>query len=129
MKIWVDDVRSAPNGYIWLKSVNGAKSYIETNERICKEFMQKYHDEMQTATTNTLKDTRRLLNFAGRRCIELINIDHDAGEYASDGGDYIKLLDWLEEKGYNIPIHIHSMNPVGVENMRRIIRRNNWKEV
>ena len=28
--------------------------------------------------------------------IELIDIYHDAGEYAYDGGDYIKLLNWLE---------------------------------
>lgn len=46
-----------------------------------------------------------------------------------DGGDYIKLLDWFEETGRNYPIHIHSMNPVGVENMRRIIKRNGWKEI
>lgn len=45
------------------------------------------------------------------------------------GGDYIKLLDYLEETERNYPIRIHSMNPVGVENMRRIIRRNGWTEV
>ena len=61
--------------------------------------------------------------------IELIDIDHDAGEYANLGGDYINLLNWLEETGRNYPIRIHSMNPVGVANMRRIIQRNNWKEV
>ena len=62
--------------------------------------------------------------------ISLIDIDHDAGDYASDGGDYVKLLDWFEETGRNYyPIHIHSANPVGVENMRQIIRKNNWKEV
>lgn len=61
--------------------------------------------------------------------IEFIDIDHDAGDYASDGGDYIKLLDWLEETGRDYPIHIHSMNSVGVENMRRIIQRNGWKEI
>ena len=61
--------------------------------------------------------------------IDLIDIDHDAGIYASDGGDYIKLLDWLEETGRNYPIRIHSMNPVGIANMRRIIQRNGWKEV
>ena len=60
---------------------------------------------------------------------ELIDIDHDAGEYTVFGGDYIKLLDWLEETGRNYPIHIHSMNPVGVENMRAIIKRNGWVEV
>lgn len=61
--------------------------------------------------------------------IEVIDIDHDAGDYAYDGGDYIKLLDWLEETSQSYPIHIHSMNPVGAENMRRIIRKNHWKEV
>ena len=61
--------------------------------------------------------------------IEVIDIDHDAGEYVDCGGDYIKLLDWLEETGRSYPIRIHSMNPVGRENMRAIIRRNGWKEV
>ena len=61
--------------------------------------------------------------------IELIDIDHDAGDFACDGGDYIKLLDWLEETGRNYPIRIHSMNPVGIENMRRIIQKNGWVEV
>jgi hypothetical protein len=59
--------------------------------------------------------------------VELIDIDHDAGEYGPP--DYIKLLDWLEETGRNYPIHIHSANAVGVENMRRIIERNGWREV
>ena len=61
--------------------------------------------------------------------IDIIDIDHDAGDYATDGGDYIKLLDWLEEQNLSLPIHIHSMNPVGVANMKRIIERNHWKEV
>jgi hypothetical protein len=57
-----------------------------------------------------------------------------AGDYVSDGGDYIKLLDWLEETKPlfwldTIRFHIHSMNPVGAENMRAIIKRNGWKEV
>ena len=60
--------------------------------------------------------------------IEIIDIDHDAGYHASDGGDYIKLLEWFEETDRNYLIHIHSMNVVGVENMRRIIERNGWEE-
>lgn len=46
---------------------------------------------------------------------------------APDG--YTRLLDWLEETGRSYPIRIHSMNPVGIENMRAIIKRNNWEEV
>lgn len=62
----------------------------------------------------------------------LIDLDHDAGDYVSEGGDYIKLLDWLEAKnivdtGYSF--HIHSMNPVGIQNMRAIIKKNGWREI
>ena len=105
MKLWIDDVRSAPQGYIWIKSVNEAIRYIE----IYSEYVD---------FDNVVVD-----------CIELIDIDHDAGLYAQFGGDYIKLLDWLEQTGRNYPIHIHSMNPVGIKNMRAIIQRNGWKEV
>lgn len=99
MKIWVDDVRPAPEGYYWCKSVNETKDVI-------KRYMQ------------------------WNMRIELLDMDHDAGDFASDGGDYIEILNWLEE--YMIcyfPIRIHSMNPVGVENIRRIIQRNGWNEV
>lgn len=106
MKIWVDDVRPAPAGYTWARTVNRAKEIIISNEELLR--------------INLYKSTY---------CIELIDIDHDAGDYASDGGDYIKLLDWLEETGRNYPIRIHSMNPVGVMNMRAIIQRNGWTEV
>ena len=117
MKIWVDDVRPAPDGYVWVKSVNEAELLIVS---------KKSYENMINSFDGGL---RKLYEFGNDTHIELIDIDHDAGEYASDGGDYIKLLDWLEEKGYNIPIHIHSMNPVGVANMRRIIQRNGWIEV
>ena len=79
-----------------------------------------------------LENANRLAEEEGfneRMVLELIDIDHDAGEYAQYGGDYIRLLDWLEETGRNYPIRIHSMNPVGVANMRAIIQRNGWKEV
>mgnify|MGYP003311467616 CR=1 FL=1 len=79
------------------------------------------------------EEEKRVIDFTDRVfCpyeIELIDIDHDAGDYAKYGGDYIRLLDWLEETGRNYPIRLHSMNPVGVENMRRIIQKNGWKEV
>ena len=105
MKLWIDDVRPAPKGYIWLKTVNEAIRYIE---------IYGYYLDFD----NNLVDL-----------IEVIDTDHDAGNYAQYGGDYIKLLDWLEETGRNYPIHIHSMNPVGVANMRAIIRKNGWEEV
>ena len=98
MKLWIDDVRPAPQGYIWRESVDGTIVSILYAEK------------------NNIE-------------IELIDLDHDAGDYAEFGGDYIKLLDWLERTGRNYPIRIHSANPVGVINMRRIIQRNGWTEV
>ena len=56
-----------------------------------------------------------------------IDLDHDAGDFAFDGGDYIKFLDWLEEHKVDftkIAWRIHSYNPVGVQNMIAILRRN-----
>lgn len=95
-KIWVDDIRYPPNtDWIWVKSVNQAKTLIEILENTDSEM--------------------------------LISLDYDAGDYGPS--DYIKILDWLEETGRNYPIHIHSMNVVGVANMRAIIERNNWKEI
>ena len=112
MKLWIDDTRPAPDGYIWCKSVNQTKELIEYRERLNRVYV--------CHTSRGIEDEDE---------IELIDIDHDAGNYAWDGGDYIKLLDWLEETGRNYPIHIHSMNPVGVENMRRIIQKNGWREI
>lgn len=126
MKLWIDDVRPAPEGYVWCKSVNEAKREIElaehTEERLYKEalYCLDYMDK---------QGYHRKIEMCNERSLELIDIDHDAGEYASDGGDYIKLLDWLEETWRKYPIRIHSMNPVGVANMRAIIEKNGWKEV
>lgn len=117
MKLWIDDVREPPKGYYWIKSVNEAKAFI-INAEFCQalnEFSEKYNP---------------LINDDGiNHAIELISIDHDAGDYACYGDDYIKLLEWLEATGRNYPIHIHSMNVVGVQNMRAIIQHNNWQEV
>lgn len=112
MKLWVDDIRPAPNGYIWCKSVNEAKVRISMVEKR----NWRYLSHMNGGIPEEYE-------------IELIDIDHDAGDFEYAGGDYIKLLDWLEETNRNYPIKIHSMNPVGAENMRRIIQKNGWTEV
>ena len=99
MKLWIDDVRPAPSN-----------EYLTCKSvNLAKGIIQYFEKNFQP--------------------LELIDIDHDAGDYAGMGGDYIKLLDWLEETGRNYPIRIHSMNVVGVENMRAIIQRNGWTEV
>lgn len=59
----------------------------------------------------------------------LLDLDHDAGNYAKLGGDYYKILDWCEGHGYKPVVHFHSMNPVGVEKMRQIAQYNHWEEI
>ena len=107
MKIWVDDLRTAPEGYRHVTNVDEAKKVI----------MQLYNPH----THNCPK-------------VEILDLDHDAGLW-SNLGDFIDILKWLEkkqnEKGWviNFPIRIHTMNPVGRENMRAVIQKNGWKEI
>lgn len=55
------------------------------------------------------------------------DLDHDLGDFAKDGGDAIKLIDWLVEnyhdKNMNFKFHFHSMNPVGVGNMKNAVSK------
>ena len=95
MKIWLDDLRQAPEGFETARSVNEAIGLIERAE-------------------------------AEGLSIEMIDLDHDLGDYFADGGDAIKLLDWLAERGTFYPVTIHTANPVGKANMERMIERY-WK--
>ena len=95
MKIWLDDVREAPSGFMLAHSVNEAIALVESAEKRGES-------------------------------IEVIDCDHDLGDYYADGGDGIKLLDWLCERGTFYPIALHTANPVGRDNMQRLINRY-WK--
>lgn len=102
MKLWVDDLRPAPHGYTWVKTVDDAITMI-------KWYEHQFNDD-------TI----------------LIDLDHDAGKFVDRGGDYIKLLDWLEQEGIvdtSYFFHLHTMNSVGRQNMRAIIQHNGWKEI
>lgn len=107
MKIWVDDVRPAPEGYVWCQSTNHALRTIVANA-----------DE-----------------------VEIIDLDHDAGDFAKVGGDFINVLKELERlcrlgtcelwtaRCNNYKFRLHSMNPVGVQNMRAILQKHGWTEI
>lgn len=116
INLWVDDIRPIPvrrgmtGSWLQVRSVNEAKQAI-------KEFLdlEKNFDDFDGHDSLTL----------------VINLDHDLGDYAKDGGDAIKILDWIEAEGIctdNFVFKIHTANPVGRENMLRIIRKNNWRE-
>ena len=129
MKLWIDDVRPAPDGYVWCKSVNETITSIKLIDEMLLDLngqLDRHYSYHPVRQESRIREIQLAINNTE---IELIDIDHDAGDFAHLGGDYIKLLDWLEETGRNYPIRIHSMNPVGRENMRAIIRRNGWTEV
>ena len=92
IKIWVDDLRPVPAGYVGAKSVNEAITLIEEIEH-------------------------------NGGSIAVIDLDHDLGDYATDGGDAIKLLDYLAERETFYPVAFHTANPVGRANMERVLRR------
>lgn len=104
IKLWVDDVRLAPEGYIWVKSVDETKLFIQNH-----------------------------VSADGVVGIDEFNLDHDAGDFYAAGGDYIKILDYLEECQkimnwkINATFKFHSMNPVGVQNMKNICVAARWK--
>lgn len=114
MKIWIDDIRPAPEGYVWCTSVNKTIETIEKFESAVENYLDEW--DFPPAEIWDMK-------------IELLDMDHDAGDFYYCGGDYIKILEWMEQTGRSYPIRIHSMNVVGCENMRRIIKKNGWKEV
>ena len=92
MKLWLDDIRKAPDDYIECHSVNQAIRFIEEN----------------------------MFN------VEELDLDHDLGDFAIDGGDAICLLDWCVENNFYPKVVIHTANPVGRRNMERLIERH-WK--
>ena len=93
VKLYVDDIRSTPDRF-----THRAHSVNEAISMI--EQFEKNGD-----------------------VIELISLDHDAGAYHKDGGDFINILDYLVERQKFYPVTFHTANPVGRENMRRIVNK------
>lgn len=69
MKIWLDDIRPAPNGYLHCHSVNEAIELIKTT----------------------------------KESIELLDLDHDLGDYAFDGVTELNCLTILQKLSNIIP--------------------------
>lgn len=61
MKLWIDDVRPAPKGYVWCTTVSAAKFAIQGEEDYARTFPNDGYG------------------------IEILDIDHDAGSYVSIG--------------------------------------------
>ena len=93
MKLWLDDIRPAPPEY----------DYSAGSVNAAKMMIESAEDLGEP--------------------IEVLDLDHDLGDNAWDGGDGIKLIDWLIERETFYPIKLHTANPVGRANMQRTIER------
>ena len=99
MKLWMDDLRPAPEGWVWAKSAAEAKRYLETGE---VEEASLDHDlgEVQEEPGGA----------SGARTL------------AEDGSSLVR---WMAETGHwpKRKPTVHSMNPVGGAYMRSMIER------
>lgn len=93
IKIWLDDIRPLPPNY--------------------------------THLAHSVNEAKKIVINAeqNNKTISIIDCDHDLGDYAHDGGDGIKLLDWLVERNTLYPIQLHTQNPVEKMNMQRTLNR------
>jgi hypothetical protein len=94
VRIWIDDLRPAPKGYIWCKTYNQAISTLE------------YHIWCEGG-------------------IEEVCFDHDLGEDKS-GYDIAKYM--VENQIWTKGFSVHSMNPVGRQNIISLLTHYGYKQ-
>ena len=98
--IYIDDMRQPVNSdWIWVKTYREAINYLIN--------LTDYLDIIDDPVDLT------------------IDFDHDLGEEKS-GYDIAK---WLVENGEKGKFRIHSMNPVGANNIRQLLKHYGWTEV
>ena len=63
-------------------------------------------------SARSVNEAKTLIREAERNGIEVevLDLDHDLGDFANQGGDAIKLLDWLAERETFYPVEIHTAN-------------------
>ena len=99
--IYLDDLRPMP------------KSYLSANceLRVCKNY--------QSAVAAIYEHFNHFENDL------IVDLDHDLGEFKT-GYDFCK---FLVSNGITGKFHIHSMNPVGRENMQQLLSHFGWEEI
>ena len=102
IKLYVDDVRPTPQGYVGVLTTNGACKILYECANMVEELDLDHDAGIMAACggdyINILKELERLTR------VHKMDFSH-------------------------IKFRLHSANPVGVQNMRAIIEANGWKEV
>lgn len=99
MKLWVDDMRPAPRGYYWCKTVDMALKFLNDPFIDIEEL-------------NLDHDAGDMVRWGGDY-IEILN--------------YMEIRHHVYNTNFNFVIKFHSANPVGVQNMIRICQSNHWR--
>lgn len=103
INIWLDDIRPAPEGFIWVKTVK---------------------DVMRTIVIAN--------SIAGKNVINILSLDNDLGENQKEGYKVLDYLEvWkFKYSDFNLPkeIRVHSANPVAKRRMETVINKLYSKE-
>ena len=103
MKIWVDDIRLPPKGWVWCKTSQETIRYL-VNAKIAVEKGWVGRDE----------------------AIEVMSLDHDLGfiTYMQRDDTTRPTVLWMCENDFwPNEVRVHSANPVGVEWLEGMIER------
>ena len=104
MKLWIDNYCPAPEGYVWCKTTNEAKTVLT-----CVQQMQ------------NIEITENL------PVVEIVDIGDYVGECHYYGGHFIEVLKFIEKNRWNFPVHLHGKENMEIEKMFEVVRRNGWQ--
>lgn len=112
--IWLDDIRDIPE-------IN-----VRHHVREEPEFGMNTYITFHARSVNYAKFLIESAVKQNRYDGYLLDLDHDLGDYAKDGGDGYELIKWMIENEYTtnkFKVRLHTMNPVGRQNMQQLIDR------
>lgn len=110
--LWLDDVRPAPSGWLWVTNVIDAKSLLESG-RVAVASLD--HDLGACAACMNGRTAEQWLD----------ETRYTNAPHCSHVGTGYDLCLWMAETGHwpQDEPSVHSANPVGAERMRGVIRR------
>lgn len=110
MKLWHDDIRPAPEGWVWARTNDEAKLHLRTGkvEEISMDHDLGLHQTQETQIDEMTPD--EFLDYMAQR-----------GQAEETG---LGLAEWMAYEGI-IPqtITVHSWNPMGAREMVRVLNK------
>lgn len=109
--IYLDDIRDMP----WQNHLYCDKAIVCRDYKSAVAAIKKYY----TPSIDLIVDLDHDLGYDG------LDLDHDHSNDPT-GYDFCK---YLVENEITGRFHVHSMNPVGAENMRQLLTHCGWREI